>query len=244
VAWVVDSILLGILLFFLVLFLVISGIGMGSLSRDFERSFSQTAPGQPPQLPMYLWGIAMLVMGLGGFLYFGLSEALMRGQTVGKRQAGIRVVKTNGFSLDLASIMIRNVFRVADNIPLLWIVPFLSKGSQRLGDMVAGTAVVKDEMSRLSVLRQVLLRRSPAEAKYHFDGAALARARPGDADAVEKILERRAGMPAAKMAALLGKVCVPLAGRLKMDPPPAEDRLRFLEEFLAAELRRQHRRLD
>ncbi len=244
VAWFVDSMLLGVIMFVLALFLLIAGLGMGTLFEDIGRSFSKATPGQPPQLPMYLWGVMMLIMGAGSFLYFGLSEVFMRGQTIGKRQVGIRVVKTNGFSLDLPSILLRNVFRMADNIPLLWIVPFVSKNSQRLGDMVAGTAVVKDEIGSLSVLRQVLLHRPPADAMFRFNGPTLARARPGDAEAVEKILERWAELSAAKRNMLLQKVCVPLAERLKMDPPPLEERRRFLEEFLAAEFRRQHRKLD
>jgi hypothetical protein len=193
---------------------------------------------------MYAWGVFILVGGLGSFAYYGLSEAFMRGQTIGKKQLNIRVVKASGFTLDLTSILIRNVFRIADNIPLLWIVPLLSSNSQRLGDMVAGTVVVKDEVEELGLLRQLLLRRSPAEAMYHFDSATLSKARPGDAEAVEKMLERWSEIPQARRAELLRKICGPLAERLGVEPPATQDRRRFLEEFLAAELRRQYRRLD
>ena len=41
------------------------------------------------------------------------------GQTLGKRMCKIRVVKADGFALDAVSVFMRNVFRVADHLPIL-----------------------------------------------------------------------------------------------------------------------------
>ena len=58
---------------------------------------------EPTQLPLYFLGIWILVWGLGSFFYYGFSELLLRGQTIGKRSQQIRVVRDGGFSLDAGS---------------------------------------------------------------------------------------------------------------------------------------------
>ena len=94
------------------------------------------------EVPIYFIAFAWLFWGLGSFIYFTLCELFWRGQTIGKWACDVRVVKTDGFSLDAASVLLRNIFRLVDQIPPLWIVPVLSPRSQRFGDMVAGTVVV------------------------------------------------------------------------------------------------------
>ena len=162
---------------------------------------------------MYFVGIATLVMGLASFVYFGASELFLRGQTFGKRACKIRVVKTNGFALDAGSILLRNLFRVADHIPLLWIVPVVSQQSQRFGDMVAGTIVVNDQTEDLSSVRQQLAERPAAEARFRFDHAKLGRLRPSDVEAVERILERwpslSLGVAAGSVQAGCSRRCAP-----------------------------------
>lgn len=95
-------------------------------------------------------------LGAGKFFYYGISELCLRGQTIGKRSSKIRVVKIDGFSLDAVSILVRNIFRVVDHLPLLWIVPLLSAKSQRLGDMVAGTIVIQQEVPKLTGVRSTI----------------------------------------------------------------------------------------
>ncbi len=243
IAWFVDSIILGVVLFVLFIVLILAGAGSEEVLGDLGRSLRNTQPGRPPELPFYFWGIAVLVLGLGGFVYYGLSELLMHGRTIGKRQLSIRVVKADGFSLDVTSVLLRNVFRVVDHIPVLWIVPFLAKNSQRLGDMVAGTVVVKEEPPTMSGLRERLLRRPASESMFRFDGATLERARASDVEAVEQILDRLREIGPQIRTKLLEGACVPLAKRLKLEPPEPAQRRRFLEDFLAAEYRRQYRRL-
>ncbi len=99
-------------------------------------------------------GTAMLiVMGVAfialHMLYFIVFEAWMRGQTPGKRLAGIRVVMDNGRPAPMAPIIARNLMRLIDSPPPLGhaiglIVMFVNRKSQRLGDLVAGTVAVKE----------------------------------------------------------------------------------------------------
>jgi uncharacterized RDD family membrane protein YckC len=83
------------------------------------------------------------------FLYHPLLETLMRGQTPGKRGAGIRVVTREGGIPGVGAILIRNVFRLIDSLPALYVVglvtTFVSAQRLRIGDMAAGTLLVIDE---------------------------------------------------------------------------------------------------
>ncbi len=184
-----------------------------------------------------------LYFGLGSLIYFNVCELLGRGQTYGKKICGVRVVKADGFSLDAGSILVRNVFRIVDQLPPLWIVPVLSARGQRFGDMVAGTVVVADASDTLGEMRTWLLRRQATESKFRFDGSMLARALPVDIQAVERILECWRQIPGPQFLDLLNLICDPLARRLGVQPPDSADRQEFLQDFLSAVYRREARRL-
>ncbi len=98
-----------------------------------------------------LWVAA--IAGLGSFalynLYFIFLEWLLNGQTPGKRLLHIRVIKQGGYSLRFFDTLLRNLLRVVDFLPLFYGVGLtsllLTRDSQRLGDLVAGTLVVYQE---------------------------------------------------------------------------------------------------
>ncbi len=168
---------------------------------------------------------------------------MLRGQTLGKRMSSIRVVRLDGFALDPPGIFVRNLFRIIDHLPPLWLVPLLSRQSQRLGDMVAGTVVVSNKPESISNLRLSLAQRPAVEAQFVFDAPTLKRARPEDFNAVEKILERWDQLNAIQQETFLGQLVPPLVARLHVESPPYDQRLQFLNDLLAAEYRRQHRSL-
>jgi hypothetical protein len=167
----------------------------------------------------------------------------MRGQTIGKRISGIRVIKSNGFQLDAGSILVRNLFRVLDNAPPMWLFPILSRLSQRSGDMVAGTIVVFDAPTKFSAVRTALAARTAAESQFRFDSSMLKRLSPADFLAVERLLDRLSTISLDEKAALLQIYSVRIAKKLAIDPPPLDQQRRFLEDLFAAELRRQDRSL-
>jgi len=74
-------------------------------------------------------------------------EWLWHGRTLGKRLFRLRVMDSNGFHLQLSQVVIRNLLRVIDSLPLFYLVggaaSFFSPLSQRLGDRVANTVVIK-----------------------------------------------------------------------------------------------------
>jgi len=81
------------------------------------------------------------------------TEWAWRGQTLGKRLLGLRVLDEQGLRLQPSQIVIRNLIRFVDALPALYMVGgaamFLSRRAQRLGDLAARTVVVRAERGDL-----------------------------------------------------------------------------------------------
>lgn len=100
---------------------------------------------------------ATLIAVMGGFVvvigYFWVSEALWSGQTVGKRAFRLRAVGDRGEPLTFMQAGVRNIVRVVDFLPYAYgvglITLFANGKGKRLGDLAAGTIVVKDSDSVL-----------------------------------------------------------------------------------------------
>lgn len=257
-AWFVDGLIIFIGLLLLLFVVVIAGAASDSVLKSITDPMREASEGFDPQDPesaqrimLYLFGLWMLVWGLGSFFYFGISELCLRGQTLGKRASKIRVVKVDGFALDGVSILVRNVFRVVDHLPVLWIVPLLSARSQRFGDMIAGTIVVEDEPAKLAGPRHTLANRSAADARFRFDAGQLKKLRAEDVQAVEQLLERWTEISGDRREQFVSTIVYAICQRLDCEPPPsdagsdsvADSRRGFLEDLLAAEYRRQNRQL-
>ena len=80
-------------------------------------------------------------------IYAVVSEWVWRGQTVGKRLMGLRVVDARGLRLEPSQVIVRNLMRLLDALPALYLVGGIacvfSRHRQRLGDLAAGTVVVR-----------------------------------------------------------------------------------------------------
>jgi hypothetical protein len=87
-------------------------------------------------------------------------EYYMGGQTLGKRWLGIRVIKENGQGITFLASLIRNLFRLIDNLPFGYflggLVCFFHPGDKRIGDMVAGTIVVRENRRQSLVQKKRL----------------------------------------------------------------------------------------
>src|SRR5579864_2952277 len=86
--------------------------------------------------------------------YYAVFEALWKGQTPGKRWAGIRVIKDSGRPINAFEAISRNLIRFVDFLPLFYgvgvITMLLNPKNRRLGDYVAGTLVVHESSDRES----------------------------------------------------------------------------------------------
>ena len=99
--------------------------------------------------PGRLGGAVLILIGFAAWYgYFTLFEGLRGGQTPGKRRLGLRVVADTGQPAGIGAAAIRNLLRPADFLPPPYLLGALLVGlhprAKRLGDMVAGTVVVRD----------------------------------------------------------------------------------------------------
>ena len=73
-------------------------------------------------------------------------EWFWRGQTLGKRLCKLRVTDAEGLRLSFYQVVMRNLVRFVDQLPLFYMVGgaacLLNRHAQRLGDLAAGTVVV------------------------------------------------------------------------------------------------------
>jgi uncharacterized RDD family membrane protein YckC len=94
-----------------------------------------------------VFGVLTLLTFLIAWSYFVLLEWLWQGQTVGKRIYGLRVIRDDGAPAGFIAVFIRNLIRIIDFLPLFYGLGLLmiigTSRSQRLGDLAAGTYVVR-----------------------------------------------------------------------------------------------------
>jgi uncharacterized RDD family membrane protein YckC len=114
-----------------------------------------------------LMGLSLAMVAFPGFasalgivLYFlvdwgyGITlETAWSGQTVGKKLLGLRVIQRSGVRIGFHHAALRNLARPVDRLPLFYLVggvtALLSGSHQRLGDMLAGTLVVRERRLKL-----------------------------------------------------------------------------------------------
>ena len=97
-------------------------------------------------------GIFVFALSWGYYMAF---EIITNGQSPGKRLLGLRVMKVGGYPISFADSAIRNLVRVVDFLPFCYCIgltTMLINGNwQRLGDLAAGTLVVKTSKKKLTL---------------------------------------------------------------------------------------------
>jgi uncharacterized RDD family membrane protein YckC len=126
------------------------------------------------------------------FLYHPIVEVVMRGQTPGKRMAGVRILGRDGGQPSTTALLLRNIFRLIDSLPATYLVGlttcFLTRQRVRLGDMAAGTLLVLDNAAaQASLLR---IERLAANSKLSLDALEL----------IDQVLERWESLESANRA--------------------------------------------
>jgi len=125
--------------------------------------------------------------------YYAVFESLWKGQTPGKRWAGIRVIKDSGRPINTFEAIARNLVRVIDLIPGFYgigvVTMLLNAKSRRLGDFVAGTIVVHESSDRESTL----FFNTPTRTEFTLHQAAGLTLQ--EAELIETFLARRLELP-------------------------------------------------
>ncbi|MDQ3815532.1 MAG: RDD family protein [Armatimonadota bacterium] len=102
--------------------------------------------------------IFILITFLLWYGYFFFFEWLWDGQTPGKRWLGLRVVQVNSLPVTIWPAFVRNLLRIVDFLPIFYgvgsLVCILNPHNRRVGDLVAGTVVIRER--RDVARRQVL----------------------------------------------------------------------------------------
>lgn len=102
---------------------------------------------------------AILLQFATGFGYFILMEWFGDGRTLGKRLFKLRTIDERGLPLAFSQVVMRNLLRLVDGLPLLnlagGLTCFFSRRCQRIGDIAAGTVVIVTRRSAPPALRQL-----------------------------------------------------------------------------------------
>lgn len=156
--------------------------------------------------------ISYFLVSLG---YPMVAEWRFKGQTVGKRLLSLRVVDAEGMSLRPSQIIIRNLLRLVDSLPLCYLVGgvscLLTERSQRLGDIGGSAMVIREPRVRKPDLEQVMSHKYNSLREHRLVAARLRqRTSPQEADIALRACLRRAELdPLSRVEALLGD-CSPL----------------------------------
>jgi uncharacterized RDD family membrane protein YckC len=120
-----------------IVILAVSFVILGALMGDTEAGDGNFAVG--------LNGLPALLFFLLALAYYTVPEALT-GKTPGKAIMGLKVVKLDG-EYSWGPAIVRNLLRIIDGLPVFYLLGFIliavSSKNQRLGDMLAGTIVVR-----------------------------------------------------------------------------------------------------
>jgi uncharacterized membrane protein SpoIIM required for sporulation/uncharacterized RDD family membrane protein YckC len=178
-----------------------------------------------------------VVMVLGVFVawngYFILFEGLRRGQTPGKRIAGIRVVMDTGHAVSFGAAAVRNLLRIADALPPPYLIGLILAAfhprGKRLGDMVAGTVVARDRPHEASPS-------TPATAPALDEPPSIPELDDEEFRLLSQFAARQGQLEPASRARLAGS----LAARLAASPAaPGQSDLAHLLALHTAELARR-----
>lgn len=151
------------------------------------------------------WAIAIFILlfFLLQWGYFAISEILMKGQTFGKRQLNLRVIKDSGGPITAYDAIGRNLLRVIDAFPFVFpftlygvaiVAAMLNKQNKRLGDMVVGTVVVHErpltELQPVWALASSIEGHEPTPSRYNSSRLSV-----DELQLVEAFLRRRYELP-------------------------------------------------
>ncbi len=146
-----------------------------------------------PELVAYMITSYLILVFILKFLYFSWAELQYDGHTIGKRMVKTRTVMLSGHGITLGASLIRNLARIIDHIPIAWLVPALTQGHRRIGDLLAGTIVIDeaetDDITPAQASRAAS-HRDLADKLFHISAASLARLVADDLNLIEHLFHR------------------------------------------------------
>lgn len=198
--------------------------------------------------PKWVRALVILLVFLTFSSYFAFFEWLWSGQTPGKRWMKLRVIREDGRPITFWESAVRNVLRVLDMFPYPFysiglISVFTTSRDQRIGDMVAGTVVVREREAEAPEFQQVFaapvsdpaLRRSFKPVDF---AANLSSLTDSEIQVVETFLRRRWDLSDVPRQWMAWRVSMPILYKIR----PTYDLATFTYEGFLEEL--LHRYLE
>ena len=202
------------------------------------------------------WIIALLIIFVFLLMsgYFAFFEWIWNGQTPGKRWLRLRVIREDGRPISFFEAMVRNLLRDFDIMPFPFysiglISVFATASDQRVGDLVAGTVVVREREAEAPAFAEVFaspvsdpaLRRSFKPVLFTADVNNLTEQ---EISVVESFLRRRWDLKDYPRQWMAWRVALPILFKLR----PHYDLATFTYEGFLEELlhryREKHRFID
>jgi len=224
--------------------LLVLGLMFWAISPAVE-AFSQISY----QWQVAIWVFAIFLLNWG---YFTLFEAFWNGRTPGKRVARIRVIQRSGRPIGFFESLARNLVRYVDQIPFFYavgvIVMFVTRQHQRLGDLAAGTLVVRDREQESTpwsdsphrTFTAQLFSPPAASPEPHtlvtLPAASVAKLSSADLEVLEGFLARRLDMSLETRQALAERMAAAIRAKSGLEAPAGVSTETFLEAA-ARELR-------
>jgi uncharacterized RDD family membrane protein YckC len=192
------------------------------------------------------WAAALylFLLFLFNWGYFTLFEAFWNGRTPGKRIARIRVIQRSGRAIGLFESMARNFVRYIDQIPFFYAVGaiaiFVTRDHQRLGDLAAGTLVVRDRIEETptstestrtftaNIFAPALPIPEPS-AGFSLPDYGIAKLTVSDLQVLESFFARRLDMPLSTRGVLAQRIASAIQSKSGLEPPPGVSVETFLE---------------
>jgi len=142
---------------------------------------------------MALYVIGYFVVNIGYGIFF---EWSWRGQTIGKRLLRLRVVDVEGMRLQFNQIVVRNLLRFVDALPVFYftggLTCWLNSKCQRLGDIAANTVVIRAPKISEPDLEQLLAGKFNSLRQFpHLAARLRQNVAPAEADIALQSLVRR-----------------------------------------------------
>ena len=199
------------------------------------------------EMPNWVIAVMIFVLFLLFAGYFAVFEWLWDGQTPGKRLLKLRVIREDGRPITLWEAIARNLLRIFDAFPgfLLpiysagLIVIFMSGRDQRVGDLFAGTVVIREREDEAPTFAEAFAN-PVSDAAYRrvqprtsFD-ANVAAMTESEIEVVESFLRRRWDLTERQRQWMAWRIALPIMFKLKPRYDPATFTYEgFLEELLA-----------
>jgi len=197
--------------------------------------------------PKWVQAVLILILFLILSSYFAFFEWIWNGQTPGKRWLKLRVIRQDGRPVTFWEAAVRNLLRTVDMMPAPFysiglISVFVSLSDQRIGDMVAGTVVVREREAEAPAFTQVFaspvsdpaLRRSFKPVDFVAELSVLTES---EIEVVETFLRRRWDLVDMARQWMAWRVALPIMYKLR----PTYDLSTFTYEGFLEELLHRYR---